>query len=69
MQGIGALMAAVVSWIALELLSANLNLTWRLCIAFGAVPGLLTFYFRCVSVPSLQHHAHTNDTRARSTTR
>lgn len=45
MQGVGALTAAVVSWAALQLLS-DLDLAWRVCIAFGAVPGLLTFYFR-----------------------
>jgi PHS family inorganic phosphate transporter-like MFS transporter len=47
MQGFGALAAALVAWAALQLMPASrLDLTWRLCIAVGAIPGLLTFYFR-----------------------
>jgi hypothetical protein len=42
-----ALAAAVVSWATLKLMPAShLDLTWRLCIAVGAIPGLLTFSFR-----------------------
>ena len=58
MQGVGSLTASVVGWALIQGLtdpsldetsSHNhhaLNLVWRLCLGLGAVPGIITLYFR-----------------------
>lgn len=53
MQGIGILVAAIISIIFLAIFKTaiyenqdNLDYVWRLCIGFGAIPGCLALYFR-----------------------
>jgi PHS family inorganic phosphate transporter-like MFS transporter len=45
MQGIGAATAAIVGMVLLRI-STKLDLVWRLCLGLGAIPGILTMYFR-----------------------
>lgn len=44
MQGVGSLLSAVVVLVLLD--SASVEFAWRFALAFGALPGLLAFYFR-----------------------
>ena len=46
MQGVGALAAAVVSYIVVSAIPSDLDLAWRVCIGVGAIPGLASLYFR-----------------------
>jgi len=47
MQGVGSLVAALVGFTLLETIGdESLELVWRLCLGIGAVPGLLSLYFR-----------------------
>eukprot|EP01102_Stenamoeba_stenopodia_P009124 TRINITY_DN2674_c0_g1_i1.p1 TRINITY_DN2674_c0_g1~~TRINITY_DN2674_c0_g1_i1.p1 ORF type:complete len:309 (+),score=59.62 TRINITY_DN2674_c0_g1_i1:696-1622(+) len=45
MQGIGSATAAITGMVLLRL-STNLDLVWRLSLGLGAVPGILSMYFR-----------------------
>lgn len=46
MQGVGNLLASGIMYILLLCFKDNLDLVWRLALAAGAVPGLLTVYWR-----------------------
>lgn len=46
MQGIGSLTASLVGFILIVSLGDNYELMWRLALGLGAVPGLLSMYFR-----------------------
>lgn len=47
MQGFGMLLAPVLGYVLVSTMGTdNLDLVWRLLLAFGAVPGLVMFYWR-----------------------
>jgi len=56
MQGLGSLLSALVILICLEAGASN-EFTWRFGLAFGAVPGLLAFYFRWRMTETESFHA------------
>ncbi len=46
MQGVGNLLAALIAWGLLANRSIGLDVAWRVALGLGALPGLLTVYWR-----------------------
>jgi MFS family permease len=47
MQGVGSLVASLVALILLSIFDFDhISYVWRLCLGLGAIPGLLSLYFR-----------------------
>ena len=65
MQGVGILLASLVSVVTLAAFKtlieedvANVDYVWRICLGFGAVPAVLTIYFRLTMSESPRYTAH-----------